>query len=159
MKKIGILTSGGDAPGMNACIRAAVRAALANDLDIFGIRWGYAGLIRGDVVPLDRRAVANIILAHTRHMPPFRNSIFARILLWPPFMRHIWLVGLLLMLSAPALNFRGLFTYFTTGKVYIHWSFTLAGSLLFLLGLSLLLWGSLVRVLEQMSHEESRPVL
>ncbi len=61
MKKIGILTSGGDAPGMNACIRAAVRSALANNLEIFGIRWGYAGLIRGDMIPLDRRAVANII--------------------------------------------------------------------------------------------------
>jgi len=61
MKKIGILTSGGDAPGMNACIRAAVRAALANHVEIFGIRWGYAGLIRGDMIPLDRRAVANII--------------------------------------------------------------------------------------------------
>ena len=61
MKKIGILTSGGDAPGMNACIRAAVRAALATHLEIFGIRWGYDGLIRGDMIPLDRRAVANII--------------------------------------------------------------------------------------------------
>jgi len=61
MKKIGILTSGGDAPGMNACIRAAVRAALANDIDIFGIRWGYAGLIRGDMISLDRRSVANVI--------------------------------------------------------------------------------------------------
>jgi 6-phosphofructokinase 1 len=61
MKKIGILTSGGDAPGMNACIRAAVRAALANGLQIFGIRWGYAGLIRGDIVPLDRKSVANVI--------------------------------------------------------------------------------------------------
>ncbi|MFC1892632.1 6-phosphofructokinase [Chloroflexota bacterium] len=61
MNKIGILTSGGDAPGMNACIRAAVRAALANNLDIFGIKWGYAGMIRGDMIPLDRRFVANII--------------------------------------------------------------------------------------------------
>ncbi len=61
MKKIGILTSGGDAPGMNACIRAAVRAALANNLEISGIMWGYAGLIRGDIMPLDRRSVANII--------------------------------------------------------------------------------------------------
>jgi len=61
MKKIGILTSGGDAPGMNACIRAAVRAALANNLEIYGIMWGYAGLIRGDIMPLDRRSVANII--------------------------------------------------------------------------------------------------
>ena len=61
MKRIGILTSGGDAPGMNACIRAAVRAALAQKLEIFGIRRGYAGLIRGEMEPLDRRAVANII--------------------------------------------------------------------------------------------------
>jgi 6-phosphofructokinase 1 len=61
VKKIGILTSGGDAPGMNACIRAAVRAALANNLEIFGIMWGYAGMIRGEMIPLDRRAVANII--------------------------------------------------------------------------------------------------
>ena len=61
MKKIGILTSGGDAPGMNACIRAAVRTAVSNSLEILGIRWGYAGLIRGDIVPLDRRAVTNII--------------------------------------------------------------------------------------------------
>lgn len=61
MKKIGILTSGGDAPGMNACIRATVRAALASKLEIFGIRWGYAGLIRGDMIPLNRRTVTNII--------------------------------------------------------------------------------------------------
>ncbi len=61
MKKIGILTSGGDAPGMNACLRAAVRAARANDLEIVGIRSGYAGMIGGDVMPLDRRAIANII--------------------------------------------------------------------------------------------------
>ncbi len=61
MKKIGILTSGGDAPGMNACIRAAVRAAQSNGLEIFGIRYGYDGLIHGDIVPLDRKAVANII--------------------------------------------------------------------------------------------------
>ncbi|MFC1918910.1 6-phosphofructokinase [Chloroflexota bacterium] len=61
MKRIGILTSGGDAPGTNTCIRAAVRVALANGLEIFGMRWGYAGLILGDIIPLDRRAVANII--------------------------------------------------------------------------------------------------
>lgn len=61
VKKIGILTSGGDAPGMNACIRAAVRAALASNLEIVGIRRGYAGLIRGEIEPLGRRAVANII--------------------------------------------------------------------------------------------------
>ncbi len=61
MKRIGILTSGGDAPGMNACIRAAVRAARAEELEIFGIRRGYAGLIGGEIELLDRKAVANII--------------------------------------------------------------------------------------------------
>ena len=61
MKRIGILTSGGDAPGMNACIRAAVRAARAQELEIFGVRRGYAGLIRGEIELLDRKAVANII--------------------------------------------------------------------------------------------------
>jgi len=61
VRNIGILTSGGDAPGMNACIRAAVRAAIANDLEIIGILRGYEGLIHGNVMTLDRRAVANII--------------------------------------------------------------------------------------------------
>ncbi|MFC1920861.1 6-phosphofructokinase [Chloroflexota bacterium] len=61
MRKIGILTSGGDAPGMNACVRAAVRAALANDLEITGIMRGYEGLIHGNIMTLDRRTVANII--------------------------------------------------------------------------------------------------
>lgn len=61
MKRIGILTSGGDAPGMNACIRASVRAALAKDIEIFGLREGFAGLMSGDIVPLDRPAIRNII--------------------------------------------------------------------------------------------------
>jgi 6-phosphofructokinase 1 len=61
MKKIGILTSGGDAPGMNACIRAAVRTALDNNVEIAGIRRGYAGLIEGDMSALDRKSIANII--------------------------------------------------------------------------------------------------
>lgn len=61
MKRIGILTSGGDAPGMNACIRAAVRAALANGLTIVGIRRGYTGLVAGDAIPLDRAAIRNTI--------------------------------------------------------------------------------------------------
>ena len=61
MKRIGILTSGGDAPGMNACIRAAVRTALARDVAIVGIRRGYTGLISGDAMPLDRQAIRNTI--------------------------------------------------------------------------------------------------
>lgn len=61
MKRIGILTSGGDAPGMNACIRAAVRTALANELEIVGVRRGFDGLIGGETVPLDRTVIRNII--------------------------------------------------------------------------------------------------
>lgn len=61
MKRIGILTSGGDAPGMNACIRAAVRAALDIDMEIFGIQRGYAGMILGQMMPMNRRTVTNII--------------------------------------------------------------------------------------------------
>jgi 6-phosphofructokinase 1 len=61
MKRIGILTSGGDAPGMNACIRAAVRTAMASNVEISGIRRGYGGLIEGDMSVLDRKSIANII--------------------------------------------------------------------------------------------------
>lgn len=61
MKRIAILTSGGDAPGMNAAIRAVVRTGLAKGWDVFGVRHGYAGLISGDVVPLGARDVGGII--------------------------------------------------------------------------------------------------
>ncbi|GCD76633.1 ATP-dependent 6-phosphofructokinase 2 [Thermaurantimonas aggregans] len=61
MKRIGIFTSGGDAPGMNACIRAAVRTALANGLEVYGIYRGYLGMIEGDIVPLQSSDVSNII--------------------------------------------------------------------------------------------------
>jgi 6-phosphofructokinase 1 len=61
MKKIGVLTSGGDAPGMNACIRAVVRCGVSHGLDIVGIRQGYCGILGDDFVKLDSRSVANII--------------------------------------------------------------------------------------------------
>lgn len=61
MKKIGILTSGGDSPGMNAAIRAVVRTAADFGLDIVGIRRGYNGLITGDVVELDTYSVSDIL--------------------------------------------------------------------------------------------------
>ena len=48
MKKIAVLTSGGDAPGMNAAIRASVRTAIYNGLEVVGVRRGFAGLIEGD---------------------------------------------------------------------------------------------------------------
>jgi 6-phosphofructokinase 1 len=61
MRRIGLLTSGGDAPGMNAAIRAVVRHALARSLEVVGVRRGYAGLLAGEVQPLTRAGVANII--------------------------------------------------------------------------------------------------
>ena len=61
LHRIGVFTSGGDAPGMNACIRAAVRRALAEGLEVIGIRQGYAGMIAGDFVEMDRQSVSNIL--------------------------------------------------------------------------------------------------
>ena len=61
MKKIGILTSGGDAPGMNAAIRAVVRTAVYHNLEVFGIHRGFEGMIEGDIFPMNKRDVGNII--------------------------------------------------------------------------------------------------
>ncbi|MBI2729639.1 MAG: 6-phosphofructokinase [Sphingobacteriales bacterium] len=58
---IGVLTSGGDSPGMNACIRAVVRTGLYHGLEVFGIMRGYQGMIDDDIVPMHSRSVANII--------------------------------------------------------------------------------------------------
>lgn len=59
--KIGVFTSGGDAPGMNAAIRAVVRTAIFNDLEVTGIFRGYQGMIDGDFTPMNRRSVSSII--------------------------------------------------------------------------------------------------
>ncbi len=61
MKRIGVLTSGGDAPGMNAAIRAVVRAGIGMGMEVFGIEWGYQGLIDGKIQPMGLRSVSNII--------------------------------------------------------------------------------------------------
>lgn len=61
IKKIGVLTSGGDAPGMNACIRAVVRTALHKGLQVTGIYQGYQGLIDANFIDMDTRSVSNII--------------------------------------------------------------------------------------------------
>ena len=61
VKRIGVLTSGGDAPGMNACVRAVVRTALYRGIECYGIRRGWNGLIHGDIVKLDEKSVAHII--------------------------------------------------------------------------------------------------
>ena len=61
LKKIGVLTSGGDAPGMNAAVRAVVRSAVYNNIDCFGIYKGFEGLIIDDFVKLNARGVNNIV--------------------------------------------------------------------------------------------------
>ena len=61
MKRIGILTSGGDAPGMNAAVRAVVRKAIFEGMEVYGINYGFAGLVAGDIRRLDVADVGAII--------------------------------------------------------------------------------------------------
>lgn len=61
MKKIAVLTSGGDSPGMNACIRAVVRTAIYHKIEVMGIMHGYDGMIKDEFLPLSAKSVANII--------------------------------------------------------------------------------------------------
>jgi 6-phosphofructokinase 1 len=61
MKRIGLLTSGGDAPGMNAAIRAVVRSGIYFGMEMFGIERGYAGLMDDCVIPMEMRSVSNIV--------------------------------------------------------------------------------------------------
>lgn len=79
MKKIGVLTSGGDAPGMNAAIRAVTRTALYKNMEVIGIRRGYNGLINGDVFEMNARSVSSIIqrggtLLFTARCPEFKEE-------------------------------------------------------------------------------------
>jgi 6-phosphofructokinase 1 len=79
MKRIAVLTSGGDAPGMNAAIRAVVRTGIAKGMEVFGVRHGFTGFLAGEFVPLGVRAVGGIIqhggtiLGSTR-CPEFKNE-------------------------------------------------------------------------------------
>ncbi|WP_373513117.1 6-phosphofructokinase [Persicitalea sp.] len=61
MKRIAVFTSGGDAPGMNACIRAVVRGAVYHGIEVFGIRKGYSGMIAGDMYEMSSHSVSNIV--------------------------------------------------------------------------------------------------
>ena len=61
VKRIGVLTSGGDAPGMNPCVRAVVRTATFHGVECYGIRRGYNGLINGDIFKLDEKSVSHTI--------------------------------------------------------------------------------------------------
>src|SRR4028119_1070152 len=61
VSRIGVLTSGGDSPGMNAAIRAVVRTGIYNGMEVYGIMRGYQGLIEDDIFKMESRSVANII--------------------------------------------------------------------------------------------------
>lgn len=79
MNTIGVLTSGGDAPGMNAAVRAVVRTAIAMGMKVKGIRRGYNGLIEGDIIDLDVRSVSDIIhrggtVLYTARSPRFKTE-------------------------------------------------------------------------------------
>lgn len=79
MKTIGVLTSGGDAPGMNAAVRAVVRTAISLGMNVKGIRRGYAGLIEEDIFDMDARSVSDVInrggtLLYTARCPKFRTE-------------------------------------------------------------------------------------
>ena len=78
INKIALLTSGGDAPGMNAAIRAVVRTAIFYQLEVVGIMRGYQGLIEGDFVPMESKSVSKIInlggtILHTSRCPEFKD--------------------------------------------------------------------------------------
>ena len=76
INRLGVYTSGGDAPGMNACIRAVVRRALAEGLEVMGIRRGYVGMIAGDVVEMDRQSVSNLLQAGGTILKSARSEEF-----------------------------------------------------------------------------------
>jgi 6-phosphofructokinase 1 len=61
LKRIGVFTSGGDAPGMNACIRAVVRGGIYHNVEVYGIKRGYDGMIKGNIYPMDSHSVSNIV--------------------------------------------------------------------------------------------------
>ena len=80
IKTIGVLTSGGDAPGMNAAIRAVVRTALSKGLKVKGIMRGYAGLLNEEIIDMDARSVSDIIqkggtILYTARCEEFRTVL------------------------------------------------------------------------------------
>ena len=83
MRRIAVLTSGGDAPGINPCIRAVVRTALDREVEVFGIEEGFDGLIRGEMIELRARDVGGILgrggtFLHTARCPEFHDPKYQR---------------------------------------------------------------------------------
>lgn len=77
-QRIAVFTSGGDSPGMNACLRAVVRTCVANDIEVLGVRRGFAGMMDSDFVEMDGRSVSNIVqqggtILKSARSPEFRT--------------------------------------------------------------------------------------
>ena len=84
MRKIAVLTSGGDAPGMNACVRAVVRAGLKLDNEMYVVYEGYKGLVEGRIEQVDRNFVSDIInrggtILRTARLPEFKEDAYQKI--------------------------------------------------------------------------------
>ena len=77
IKTIGVLTSGGDAPGMNAAIRAVARGAMCHGMKVMGIRRGYHGLLRGEIEELNSRSVSDILQRGGTFLQTARSKSFA----------------------------------------------------------------------------------
>jgi 6-phosphofructokinase 1 len=83
IKRIGVLTSGGDGPGLNPCIRAVTRAALSKGVEVMGIKRGYTGLVNSEMVPFDARSVGGILnqggtILGTTRLPEFIELRYQR---------------------------------------------------------------------------------
>lgn len=83
VKRIAVMTSGGDSPGMNAALRAVVRSGIYHGLEVYGIRQAYLGLINGDIERMDSRDVAGIIqqggtILQTARLPEFKEESYQR---------------------------------------------------------------------------------
>jgi 6-phosphofructokinase 1 len=83
IRRIGVLTSGGDGPGLNPCIRSATRTAINKGVEVMGIRRGYTGLVNGDCDPFDARSVGGILgqggtILGTTRLPDFEQLSFQR---------------------------------------------------------------------------------
>jgi len=83
IKRIGVLTSGGDGPGLNPCIRAVTRTAISKGLDVMGVKRGYTGLINGELDPFDARSVGGILnkggtILGTTRLPEFEEVKYQR---------------------------------------------------------------------------------
>ena len=79
LRKIGVLTSGGDSPGMNAAIRAVTRTAISNGIEVIGIRDGYKGLVEGDYIPFTKNSVSETIsrggtILGSARLPEFKDE-------------------------------------------------------------------------------------